>query len=74
MSVLLYTRQGCCLCDEAEQVLLRHGLAPEMIDIDQRPELQVQYNDCVPVVIIDGKIRFRGRIDERLLRRLLRGG
>jgi hypothetical protein len=26
----------------------------------------------VPVVKIDGKVRFRGRIDHRLLKRLLR--
>jgi hypothetical protein len=26
----------------------------------------------VPVVVIDGKVRFRGRVDERLLVRLLK--
>jgi hypothetical protein len=33
-----------------------------------------RYTNCVPVIVIDGKERFRGRIDERLLRRLLQGG
>ena len=28
---------------------------------------------CVPVVAIDGKIRFRGRVDAVLLRRLIAG-
>ena len=39
---------------------------------DNDPQLLAQYTDCVPVVLIDGKERFRGRIDEVLLRRLLR--
>lgn len=44
-----------------------------MIDIDQHPELCAQYNECVPVLRVDGKVRFRGRIDPALLRRLLSG-
>ncbi len=68
----LYTRPGCHLCDEALAVLQRHGLAPELIDIDTDPELTRRYTDCVPVVVIDGRERFRGRVNEALLRRLLR--
>jgi glutaredoxin len=70
-SVILYTRQGCHLCDEAASVLARHDLAFEPIDVDQDPALRERYNECVPVVVIDGKERFRGRVDELLLRRLL---
>ena len=70
--VLLFTRPGCCLCDEAEALLRRHGLSPTKIDIDQNPELRSRYTTCVPVVVIDGKERFRGRVSEVLLRRLLR--
>ena len=72
MSCILYTRQGCCLCDEAEAVLLAHGLTPQKVDIDQDESLRGRYNECVPVVEIDGRERFRGRIDQRLLRRLLK--
>lgn len=68
---LLYTRDGCHLCDQAAEVLARHGLAYESVDVDQDPELRARYNECVPVVVIDGKERFRGRVDELLLRRLL---
>jgi glutaredoxin len=68
---ILYTRQGCHLCDDAASVLARHGLAFEPIDVDRDPALRERYNECVPVVVIDGKERFRGRIDELLLRRLL---
>lgn len=72
-SVLVYTRSNCHLCDEACVVLKRHGLFPEMIDIDGDPALVKQYTDCVPVVVIDGHVRFRGKVNELLLRRLLRG-
>jgi glutaredoxin len=69
--VVLYSRVGCHLCDVAAAVLTRHGLDFEVIDVDLDPTLQARYDECVPVVFIDGRERFRGRIDERLLRRLL---
>jgi glutaredoxin len=72
--VVLYTRQGCCLCNEAEVVLMRHGLRPRLVDIDASAELREQFTNCVPVVEIDGKIRFRGRVNEVLLKRLLEHG
>lgn len=71
---VLYTRQGCCLCDEAKQVLERHGYECEPVDIDQDPELAARYTNCVPVVVIDGKERFRGRVNEVLLKRLIAAG
>lgn len=71
--VILYTREGCHLCEDAYQLLVKHGLNPTIIDIDQQPELRERYHVWVPVVVIDGKERFRGRVDEFLLRRILRG-
>lgn len=70
--VTLYTRQGCHLCDDALALLVEFGLEPQTIDIDASPELRNRFDTCVPVVEIDGKIRFRGRVDPVLLRRLLR--
>lgn len=69
--VTIYTRAGCHLCDDARELLERYGLAPELVDIDADPALRERYTACVPVVIIDGKERFRGRVNEVLLRRLL---
>lgn len=71
--VRLYTRRGCHLCDDAAQVLSQHGLRYETVDIDADAQLQARYTECVPVVVIDGKERFRGRVDSLLLRRLLAG-
>ncbi|MEQ8785290.1 MAG: glutaredoxin family protein [Pirellulaceae bacterium] len=69
--VVVYTRVGCCLCDDAAALLRQHGLSPRLVDIDQDPELRERFNTCVPVVVIDGKERFRGRVNPVLLKRLL---
>ena len=74
MNVKLYTRAGCHLCDDALELLQRHGVEPTCVDIDGDAELLRQFNECVPVVEIDGVVRFRGKIEPRLLVRLLRRG
>jgi glutaredoxin len=54
----LLTRAGCHLCEVAaktlDQVAAQAGLAPEAIDVDADPELQAEYGDRVPVVLLDG--------------------
>ena len=70
-NVKLYTRVNCHLSDDAYNILTRNGLLPELVDIDKDPALVKQFTECVPVVEIDGKVRFRGRINEVLLKRLL---
>jgi glutaredoxin len=72
LDVVLYTRRGCHLCDDARRLLEEHGLAPKLVDIDAEPELRNRFDTSVPVVEIDGRIRFRGQIDAVLLRRILR--
>ena len=69
--IVLYTRRGCHLCEVAKETLLQQGHTPKEIDIDDDPELRARFDCCVPVVEIDGKIRFRGHVYKRLLRRLL---
>jgi len=68
----LYSRSGCHLCDEAAALLASHGVSVEVVDIDADPQLRARYDQCVPVVVIDGKERFRGRVHPLLLVRLLR--
>ena len=68
---LLYTRHNCPLCDEAHRILMEFGLRPQLIDIDQDAQWQQRYTNCVPVIWIDGKERFRGRVNRVLLKRLL---
>ena len=74
--VVLYTRRGCPLCDEMKATLKRfRGQLPQLeeIDIDQDPQLREKFDTCVPVLEIDGTVRFRGRVSEILLRRLIEG-
>lgn len=74
-TVTLYTRQGCCLCEDAKKALLeaRRRAAFELVelDIDADPALRAAYNDEVPVIAIDGRKAFKYRVDAaELLRRL----
>jgi hypothetical protein len=59
------------LCEEALLTLRQAGWTPELVDIDGDPVLRDRYNECVPVVEIDGKERFRGRVNSVLLRRIV---
>jgi glutaredoxin len=73
-SLVVYTRPGCHLCDDALELLADYSPwlpTPEEIDIDPHPALKARHGEWIPVVEIDGRERFRGRIDEPLLRRLI---
>lgn len=75
--VIVYTRRNCHLCDEAMSLLesYRSNLPPlETIDVDSNPTLVAQFGSCVPVIEIDGKVRFRGRVNPVLLKRLIAHG
>lgn len=74
-NVVMYTRQGCHLCEQAwrqlESARQRYGFQLSQVDIDGDPQLVREYGECVPVVTIDGKVRFRGAVNRVLLERLL---
>ena len=75
-SVTLYVNDGCHLCEEAAAVLNQYETwipAATEISIQSNPGLFERFRTCVPVALFDGKIRFRGRINETLLRRLIDG-
>jgi glutaredoxin len=70
-----YTRQGCGCCEKAMAVLCprqeAHGFAINVVDIDGDPLLREKYGTTVPVLVVDGKERFRGKVDPALLDRFL---
>jgi glutaredoxin len=74
-SVVLYGRDGCCLCDEAREVLIRvqqrRRFSLTERDIDQDEELQRAYLERIPVVTIDGTEAFELFVDEADLERRL---
>ena len=73
--VVMYCRADCPLCDvawrqlEAEQA--RYGFLLNKVDIAGDAQLLREHGDWVPVVAINGQVRFRGRINAVLLRRIL---
>ncbi|MBV8431802.1 MAG: glutaredoxin family protein [Solirubrobacterales bacterium] len=75
--VVLYTREGCCLCDEARQVLVklrdeqRDRFALSVRDIEADDALFRAYLERIPVVTIDGAEAFELFVDEAELRRRL---
>lgn len=73
--VTLYTRAGCCLCEDAKQALeaarARAAFEFDEIDIDRHPEWLALYDEEVPVIAIDGRKAFKYRVStEELLKRL----
>ena len=71
IQAILYSRNGCLLCDQARKLLKEHGVDVCVIDIEKDAKLVARYDECVPVVEIDGRERFRGSVNPVLLRRLL---
>jgi glutaredoxin len=62
VNLVLVTRQGCHLCDEALRLLQELGVGPELADVDADAELYRLYDFRVPVVLVDGKVVAEGRI------------
>ena len=76
LQVVFFTRQGCHLCEDAWEMLQaeqrRYRFALSVVDVDSDPELVQAHGTCVPVVMVNGRVRFRGQINKALWRRLLR--
>jgi glutaredoxin len=62
MILVLVTRQGCHLCDEALRLLHSLGHDPELADVDASDRLHDLYDWRVPVVLVDGRVVAEGRI------------
>jgi glutaredoxin len=66
--VILYGRDGCCLCDDAREVLMRvrsrHPFVFEEQDIEQDEALLRAYLERIPVVTIDGVEAFDLFVEE----------
>ncbi len=73
--VLVYTREGCHLCVEAESKVARICAELELgfttVDIDTDPELRAEYGDRVPVIMVDGREHGFFRVEEKRLRAAL---
>ena len=74
MRLVLVTRQGCHLCDQALELLRELGSEPEIADVDADDELYRLYDWRVPVVLIDGEVAAEGKIKRESLKRALNPG
>ncbi len=58
-TVTLYTRAGCCLCDEAREALARVAarvpFTLHVVDIEADDALHRRYLERIPVIALDGE-------------------
>jgi hypothetical protein len=73
MDLVLVTRQGCHLCDEALALLRELGHEPLLADVDGDDRLFDQYDWRVPVVLLQGRPVAEGKIERATLARALAG-
>jgi glutaredoxin len=71
--VVLYTRPGCHLCDEARDVILalresHSRFELREIDIDGDDELHARFLERIPVVQVDGEIVAELEVEAAALR------
>ena len=75
--MVLYSRPGCHLCDEARRVLVGerkdHPFELEEVDVQDDEVLEREYGIRIPVVEIDGEERFEYEVDSHELTRIVRG-
>lgn len=73
--VLLYSKPGCHLCDDARTVIARVcdevGASYDEVDITADPELFRTYGEQIPVAFVDGAQHDFWRVDEARLHRAL---
>jgi glutaredoxin len=69
--LVLYSRRGCHLCDEAEDLLAAWRCPVDVVDVDADAATVAAYGDRVPVLVRDGTVVMEGRFDEPTLARLL---
>jgi glutaredoxin len=74
-TVVLYGRDGCCLCDDARELLLqartRYEFELEERNIESDPALHRAYLERIPVITIDGEEVLELMIGEGELHRAL---
>jgi glutaredoxin len=68
VSLVLYGRAGCHLCDDARAVLERIGHPFEEVDIESDDALLRRYLERIPVVALDGEELYDFFVDEADLR------
>jgi glutaredoxin len=75
VQVVIYSRPGCHLCDDAKKVILQSNCSNKFtlseINIENDPELLRRYKYDIPVVTINGVEEFRHRLTSESFKRKL---
>ena len=71
MRLVVVTRQGCHLCDEAVGHLRSLGHQPELADVDADDRLHDLYDWRVPVVLLNDRVIAEGKITRQQLEKAL---
>jgi glutaredoxin len=65
----LLTRPGCGLCDKASEALRTAEIPFDETDITGDRDLEAEYGDRIPVIMLDGKEHGYWRVEIERLRR-----
>ena len=57
--VVLYSKPGCCLCDQAKQALTDAHIGFREVDITSDAGLMEEFGIFIPVVEVDGMTAFQ---------------
>ena len=74
MRLVLVTRQGCHLCDQAQELLRALGHDPQLADVDADDRLHDLYDWRVPGVLVDDRVVAEGKITRDQLEKALGTG
>ena len=72
--MVLVTRRGCHLCDDALDLLRALGHQPELADVDADDRLHDLYDWRVPVVLVDDRVVAEGEITREQLEKAVGKG
>jgi glutaredoxin len=79
VTLTIYSRPGCHLCDDMKAVVKQvvrgvdGGASINEVDISSDPALEALYGLEIPVLMIDGKKAAKYRVTEDALKRMLAG-
>jgi len=69
IEVTLYSKPGCCLCDEVkaklETLQASHAFNLRAVNILEDPEAYQKFEEEIPVVFINGKKAFKYYLNEK---------